>query len=234
MTDPYRLPEEPSWQPQRVEVGRPVAAAEEPPRSAHAITLADVRVAAVLTVVLAVVGALLGLVWSVWSGPQQRAYVLGPGRLEPFDEVETMAAADGRYLLLVGVTGLLAALLAWWLRAGNRGALVVLGLGAGGLAGAALTWWVGYLAGGGTYDGATGTVIEHLPLTLHMHGLVFVEAALATLVYGLFVAFAARDDLSRADPVQRRASVGARRKSQRGRGHGDAAGSLQESDLPTQ
>ncbi len=29
--------------------------------------------------------------WQAWSGPQQRAYVIAPGKLYPFDEVETMA-----------------------------------------------------------------------------------------------------------------------------------------------
>ena len=106
-------------------------------------SLADLRVAAVLALALAVLGALLGLVWQAWSGPQQRAYVIAPGKLYPFDEVETMAAADGRYLLIVGVTGLVAALLAWTARPGNRGPLVQLALAVGGFAGALLTAWVG-------------------------------------------------------------------------------------------
>jgi hypothetical protein len=234
MTDPYRLPEPPPWR-SPVEIADLAPEPAEPVRrTACAATLGDVRVAVVLTLVLAVVGAVLGLVWSVWSGPQQRAFVLAPGKLEPFDEVETMAGADARYLVLVAATGLLAAVLAWVLRAGNRGPLVTLALGVGGLAGAALTWWIGYLTGGGTYDGAAGTLIRHLPLTLHMHGLLFVEPALATLVYGLFVAFAVRDDLGRPDPVQQWVSVGAGHHAQDGGGDRDAAGPLQQGDLPPQ
>lgn len=197
-------------------------------------TRADARVAAWLVGVLAVTGAILGAIWSAWSGPQQRAYVIAPGKLFPYDEVETMAAADGRYLVLVGATGLAAALLAWFLRPGNRGPLVLLGLVVGGLAGAALTWWVGYLTGGGTYDGKANTTIEHLPLSLHMHGLLAVEPAVAALVYGLFVAFAARDDLGRPDPVRERVSVRPDRDAYDGGGYRDAAGALEQSEFPPQ
>jgi len=164
----------------------------------------DLRLAAAVVVVLAVLGALLGVIWAQWSGPQQRAYVIAAGELYPFDEVETMAGADGRYFVLVAATGLIAGLLLWLGRRGNRGPLVALALGVGGLIGAALTWWVGYLTGGGTYDGKAGTTISHLPLSLHMHGLLFVEPALALLVYGLFAAFAVRDDLGRDDLVRQR------------------------------
>jgi hypothetical protein len=165
-------------------------------------TRADLRIAGVLAVGLAVLGAVLGFVWSAWSGAQQRAYVIAAGQLYPFDEVETRAAADGRYLVIVAAVGLLAGLLTWLLRSANRGPLVLLGLEIGALGGAALTWWVGYLSGGGTDVGKTNTIIAHLPLSLHMHGLLFVEPAVAALVYGLFVAFAARDDLGHPDPVR--------------------------------
>lgn len=158
----------------------------------------ELRVAAVTVLVLAVVGAALGPVWSFWSGKQQRAFVLGPHALYPYDEVETMAAADGRYLLIVAVVGLLAGLVVWRLR-DVRGPVVVMGLCVGGSGGAALTWWVGRLVGGGHESGKVGTTITHLQLTLHMRGLVLVEPALAALVYGLFVAFAARDDLGRPE-----------------------------------
>jgi hypothetical protein len=206
----------------------------EPPSAADEGTLADLRVAALLTVVLAVLGAVLGPLWAAWSGKQQRAFVIAPGKLYPFDEVETMAGADGRYLVIVGVVGLLSAIAVWWTKGNNRGPLVLIALGAGGLAGAALTWWTGYLTGGGSYDGKTGTTISHLPVSLHMRGLVFVEPALATLLYGLFVAFAARDDLERADPVRERVSVGAGDEPEHGWGNGDGSGPLEERDFAPQ
>src|SRR4051794_31140669 len=131
----------------------------------------DLRVAALTVAALAVVGALLGLLWAWWSGPQQRAYVIAPGRLYPFDEVETMAGADGRYFVLVGAAGLVAGAVAFWWRRADRGPVLALALAAGGLVGAVLTWWVGYLTGGGTYSGSAKTIIAHLPLSLRMHGL---------------------------------------------------------------
>jgi hypothetical protein len=203
-------------------------------RRAHPHTVADLRVAGVIVLVLAALGALLGALWATWSGSQQRAFVLAPGKLYPYDEVETMAAADGRYLVIVAAVGLLATLVVWYARAGNRGSLVLLALCGGGLGGAALTWWVGYLTGGGSYHGKKGTTIPHLPLTLHMHGLLLVEPAVAALVYGLFTAFAAHDDLGRPDPVRDGLSVDAGGDAQHGGGDRDAAGALQQGNLPTQ
>lgn len=164
----------------------------------------DLHAAGALMLGLAGIGTLLGFVWSVWSGPQQRAYVIAPGQLYPYDEIETMAGADSRYLLITACVGLLAAIGVWAYRPRLRGPATALALGAGGLGGAALTWWVGYLSGGGTYSGRPGQTIAHLPLTLHMHGLLFVEPALAVLVYGVLVAFAARDDLGHPDPLRER------------------------------
>jgi hypothetical protein len=237
MSDPYRLPAE-TWRAPVEPGGYPEPRGATSAPSARPDTLADSRVAIVLTVALAVAGALLGLVWSTWSGPQQSAYVLAPGKLEPISEVETMVGADGRYLLLVGATGLLAGLVAWILRPGNRGPLVVAALGVGGVGGAALTWWVGYLTGGGTYDGQPGTFIRHLPLTLHLRGFVFIEPAVATLLYGLCVAFAARDDLGRPDPVRdasgRRRLVHTGGQSYDGGGDRDGPRPLQQGDLPPQ
>lgn len=203
-------------------------------------TLADARVAVVIIGVLAVVGAALGPVWSAWSGPQQRAFVIAPGKLFPYEEVETRAAADGRYLVLVAGVGLLAGLAVWLFRARHRGALMVLALVAGGLAGAALTWWTGHLTGGGTYHGKPETTIPQLPLSLHMRGLLFVEPAVAILLYGLCVAFVARDDLGRPDPVRervlgsRRVLVGRDGHPEHGGRDGDGAGSLEQGDFPPQ
>lgn len=195
-------------------------------------TRADLRVAGVLVGALVVIGALLGLVWSAWSGAQQSAYVIAPGELYPYQEVETMAAADGRYLVIVASVGVVAALVAWFAAKGHRGPLVVSALVVGGLAGAALTWWVGYLSGGGTYHGAPGSTIVRLPLTLHMPGLLLVQPAIATLLYGLFVAFAARDDLGRPDPVHDRLSVRAGSEPQHGGGDGDRPGPLEQREFP--
>jgi hypothetical protein len=204
----------------------------------------DLRFAAVLAGGLAVLGALLGLAWSAWSPTGPAATVFGGGKFEPND-TEAFVAGDGRFLVIVAAVGLLAGGVAWW-RVRHRGPFVVLGLTVGGLLGALLTELVGHLTGGGSftgkrYDFADGSVREitlHLPLSLHAQGLLFVEAAAAALVYGLFVAFTVRDDLGRPDPVRdaliASASVDAGDHPEDGRGYGDAPRALQEGYLPPQ
>lgn len=202
----------------------------------------QVRAAALVVAGLAVLGALLGEVWQTWSPPGPIGVAL-PDGVQP-DETEAWVAGDGHYALIAVVVGIAAAVLAWYLPVLRRarGPYVVAGLAIGGLAGAALTDLVGWaLRGDGTdYRCGAGTCIDHLPLTVHMHGLWFVEAFCAVLVYGLFVAFAVADDLGRpdgigarqpapADPppvatVLARTSVGPQHHPQHGGGDRDAAG----------
>jgi hypothetical protein len=232
------------------------ATADPPSSRARAATNGDVVVAGVIALGLAVVGALLGLVWQAWATAGPQAEVLGGGRFIP-DETEAFIAGDGRFLALTAAVGLLAALGAWFLRPANRGVPVAAGLLVGGLAGALLTELVGHLTGGGS---ATGRLVRttsgqqfrltaHLPLSLHMGGVVVIEAAVAMLVYALFVAFTVHDDLGRPDPA-RAAVLAARAPSpglppgapsvdagghpQYGGGNGDAAGPAQQRDLPPQ
>jgi hypothetical protein len=239
MTDAYRVPDEPAGESPWGFGQGAVGLDERRPTAAADATLADLRVASWMTLALLVVGAAVGPAWAAWSGPQQRAFVgdgqvIARGKLYPFDEVETMAAADGRYAVIVAAVGLVAALVAWIYRAGNRGPLAVMALLLGGLGGAALTWFTGYLTGGGSYDGQPGTTIKHLPLTLHMPGLLLVEPALGLLLYGLLVAFAARDDLGRPDPVRYRVSVRAGQHAEHRGGHRDGPGAPQQGGFPSQ
>lgn len=214
----------------------------------------DLPFAAAIVAALAVVGALAGLVWALWSPPGPRAAVVRPGVFIP-DETESFVAGDGRYLLIVVLVGLGAGFLVWT-RVHRRGPLVLAALAVGGLVGALLTELVGHLTGGGTFDGKTGTLIEALPLSLHIPGLALVESVAAVMVYGLFAAFAVHDDLGRPDPVRDRLrppavpvpawpvavpasawaapSVGPGDHPQDGRGHGDGPGPLQQGDLTPQ
>ena len=109
-------------------------------------------------------------------------------------------------------------------------------LAIGALAGAALTDLVGRAVRGDgkNYSCGAGTCIDDLPLTLQMHGLWVLEAFIAVLGDGLFVAFAVADDLGRPDPSKTPAvppvgsepvasSVGPQ-PSRRTAGNGDAAG----------
>lgn len=198
---------------------------------------AELRVAASIVVVLAALGAILGLIWSWWSPPGPRAYVIGPGMIQP-GESESFVAGDGRFAFLAVGVGLIAALVVWFGKL-VRGVAAVLALAVGGLAGSGLTALVGHATGGGTSSGKTNTIIEQLPLSVHMHGLLFVEAAAAVLVYGLCASFAADDDLARSDPerdraLAARASVRAGDQLDAARQHGDGPGTPQQGEFPPQ
>lgn len=153
--------------------------------------------AAVVAGVLALVGAVAGLVWAAWSPAGPRALVVQPGAYIP-EENEKFVAADGRYLVIVAALAIAATLVTWFLPR-TRGVLVFCGLVVGTGAMSLVAEGVGQLAGGGTYHGRANTVIAQLPLTVHARGLFFVGPALASLLYGLLVAFAVRDDLGRDD-----------------------------------
>lgn len=202
-------------------------------------TTRDYRPVAILFAALIVLGVVLGVVWELWSPPGPRGGVLTAGIQA--DETESFAAADGRYALLTGVLGILAGIAAWYLRR-HRGPVVAAALALGGVGGGLLTVLVGHLirGTGSTYrcGTETGKCIDHLPLWVQMHGLWFLEAALAVLVYSIFVAFAADDDLGRPDPARdarlARRSVGPQSDVQHPGPYGDAAGPPQQHEFPAQ
>jgi hypothetical protein len=138
-------------------------------------------------------------VWSAWSPPGPLGEQIPAGVIA--DETEAFIAADGRFLVLTVAVGVLAAVAAWFARA-VRGPWMVAGLALGGLVGALLTALVGHVVRGSSRAVPVAPHIEriaHLPLQVHATGLLFLEGAAAALVYGLFVAFSAYDDLGRPD-----------------------------------
>ncbi|MDQ2751342.1 MAG: DUF2567 domain-containing protein [Actinomycetota bacterium] len=189
----------------------------------------DVRAAIFLVLVLAVVGALLGVLWQWWSPPGPLGYVVAPNAIQP-DETEAFIAGDGRFALICASAGLVAGLVAW-LRTSTRGPATALGLGVGGLLGSYLTSVVGHALAGGSDTGKTNTLLPHLPLSVHMRGLFLLEATVAVLVYGVCASFAAEDDLGRPGPT---GSVGMWDEMQNVGHHRDAAGVLQQPYLPPQ
>lgn len=167
----------------------------------------DLAAGGYVVLALVVLGALLGVVWQWWSPPGPAGYVVAPHAVQP-DETEAFIAGDGRFAVICAAAGLLAGVAAWTLRP-TRGPITALALVTGGLFGSLLTDLVGHLLAGGTGDGRTNTVLRQLPLSLHMRGLLLLEATCAVLVYGLCASFAAEDDLGR--PESGPASVRIRR-----------------------
>jgi hypothetical protein len=201
------------------------------------------RPVAAVVVGLAVLGAILGVVWAWWSPPVPAGVNL-PGGLER-QESKSFISADVRFIVLVALVGVVAAIGAWLMRSA-RGPWMAVGLTVGGLLGAWLTGAVGNAVGGGTDDAPVNHLIRHLELHMQITGGYFFEAAIAVLVYSLLVAFAADDDLGRPDPLraaahERRAtpppgpgSVPPQGGVQDAWRYGDGSGSAQQHDFPTQ
>jgi len=161
------------------------------PRRKAWFSARDLGPAAVILVVLAAAGALLGLWWQHIS-PRTKGFVYLPNAVIP-EEKESFVATDGRFLLLTCSAGVIVAVAAW-LRRSARGPATALALVAGGLLGALLTDFVGRVTGGGHDDGALNAVIT-LPIRVHARGLLLVEASIAAFVYAACALFAKRDDL---------------------------------------
>jgi hypothetical protein len=146
---------------------------------------------------LALVGVPLGLIWQAVS-PRGAGLVLQSGAIIP-DETEALIGTDGWFALLTGVVGLIAALVVWTRRPW-RGPATVVALALGGVVGALVTALVGHLTGGGQSTGKAGALLT-LQVSLHAMGLLFLDAAIAVLVYGLLVLYD-RDDLGRTESAR--------------------------------
>ena len=193
-------------------------------------TREDLRAGAVIVVVLAAVGAALGPLWVWWSPSGPLGLVVAPHAIQ-VDENESFVAVDGRFAVLTAIVGVLAGLVVWFLRSA-RGPVAAAALAAGGFAGALCTEGVGRLIDNGTDSAPVNTVIRHLPLAVHATALRLLEPLLALLVYSVFTAFAADDELGRAHRVDE--SVVAGPDPQYGWSDRDAAGALYQAELPPQ
>ena len=158
----------------------------------------DLRTAGVIVVALAVVGALLGLVWQAIS-PRTKGFIYLQHAIVP-EEKESLVATDGRFMLLTAAVGVVVGLAAW-LHRSSRGPVVAVALAAGGLLGAVLTEVVGRATGGGKTDAALNATIT-MQVSLHARGLLLVEPILALLIYETFAMFSKRDDLGRPAEVR--------------------------------
>lgn len=207
----------------------PVVARAQRRRSSRWAPREDVKAGIYVVLGLAVLGALLGVLWQWWSPPGPLGYVVAPGAIQP-DETEAFIAGDGRFAVICAGAGLLAGLVAWF-RTSTRGPVIALALGVGGLLGSFLTGVLGHALAGGTGSGKTNTLLQHLPLSVHMRGLFLLEATVAVLVYGVCASFAAEDDLGRPEP---HSSIGVWHQVEQVGGHRDAAGALQQPYFPPQ
>ena len=153
---------------------------------------------------LAAVGAALAPLW-VHLAPRLAFRVDQPGRALPVvPEAEEYIGADGRFVVITLIVGVLAGIACWLVRR-SRGPLVLFALAFGGLLGAVITWRLGMRIGTGYQPADLQQVgkIIYQALTLRARAGLVVEPIAAVIVYLLGVGFTARNDLG-----QRRSSSG--------------------------
>jgi hypothetical protein len=178
-----------------------------------------VATAGLLTVAIVALGAPLGWLWSVVA-PRLEVIKVEQGFLYAQTEPEQPIAADGWFAIIGAATGLVLALLAWWLLRRHRGAVVMAALLVGSLGAAMLAWWVGHKIGYSQFMTASAAagVGDHLnaPLGLAMThlgpqrgwrlfptGVGAVQALIAVFTYASLAGFSSWPDLRSAPPPVR-------------------------------
>jgi hypothetical protein len=197
---------------------------------ANWVTRAELRAASIVVLTMAALGAALGPIWHWWSPAGPLGFVIAPHAIQ-VDESESFAAVDGRFAVLTGAVGLAAGFIVWFLRR-IRGPVAAAALALGGAAGALLTELIGRLLDDGTKSAPVNTVIRHLPLEVHATALRLLEPLLALLVYSVFTAFAADDELGRGRPAA--PLIGMGDEPQYGLRDRDAAGAVYQPEFPPQ
>jgi hypothetical protein len=169
------------------------------PWSAWSEVRDDLRSAAVIVVVLAVSGFLVGLLW--WLLAPRADFRItsgGPAAIGNPSE-ELFAADDAVFALLMAGVGLLAGVLAWSLLRRRRGIATLLALAVGTAASAAIAWQLGELLGPAPSKAALADVGGRVTTALGLHSLpaLAVGPFCAVLVYLAAALFTRRDDLGR-------------------------------------
>ncbi|WP_328722217.1 ABC transporter permease [Streptomyces sp. NBC_00247] len=191
MTAPLTPPDPPTpYEPWPVPpAGSHLAPAQSPPDRAEA--RGEVVRAAAVTVVLAVAGVALGLLW-LWLSPRiplisdETAVYLKDG------EGEEAIGADGTFALLGAGFGVVSAVVVYLLRR-SGGIPTVVALALGGVLGGLLAWWLGAALG------PTSDVVAHAkaagqgvafdaPLELHAKGALLAWPVAAMVVHLILTA----------------------------------------------
>jgi hypothetical protein len=158
---------------------------------------AELRDAAVVTVAVALTGAVLGLLW-LWLAPRVPLVFGGKAVFFQDSEGEQAVGADGTFILLALAMGTITAIGAFLFR--RRGGIaVVLGLALGGFLGSLLAWRLGVWLGPGgdvverAKEAGKGVVFD-APLKLRAWGaLVAWPIASMLVMLGLTALFGPRD-----------------------------------------
>ncbi|WP_067498169.1 DUF2567 domain-containing protein [Actinoplanes sp. TFC3] len=145
-----------------------------------------VSVTILIIVAMAVIGALLGVLWS-WLAPSVPVINAGQNGIVVNDpSPEEYIAADGWFTLISFAFGLVAAVVAWLVLRRDRGPAILAGVTLGGLVSTLTTWFVGRQIGLGEWNdwqhsSAPGDTFQRPP-DLHAHGALLVTAFAAVIV----------------------------------------------------
>jgi hypothetical protein len=148
----------------------------------------QLRTGTLTTVVVALLGAPLGLLWQAISPSVRYAVVNGEAvLLDP--ETQALISTDGRFAILAGLAGIGCGAGAYFAAGRNTDVAVVTGLAIGGAAAAVLAWRAGHQVGLGTFESmvagsADGAVITGVA-DLRALGVVVFWPVVAVGVFGL-------------------------------------------------
>lgn len=174
--------------------------------------------AVAVAVVIALAGAGLGWLWAEVAPRLQVIKAEGGAFLYAESEPEQPIAGDGWFAIIGAVTGIVFALLVWFLLRRYRGVPMLVALVVGSLAAAVLASWVGYHLGDAQFvradqAAAVGDTLSG-PLRLAMTdfdpkaawklvptGVLAVQALLAAFTYTFLAGFSPYPDL-RGEPAE--------------------------------
>lgn len=148
----------------------------------------QLRIWAVTTGILALLGVPLGLLWA-WSSPRPSYIILDGGPVFADPESQVLIAADGRLAIMCAVAGLVTGALAY-VRAGKRNEVaLVLAMCTGGMLGSCVAWAVGHRFGLSHFQdvvrtAAVGTEVE-APLSLGAPAVITLWPLIAIALFGL-------------------------------------------------
>jgi hypothetical protein len=166
-----------------------------------AFSLRDVRSAARVALVIALLGVPLGLLWAVVS-PHAPVVITRDGAVLADYRQEVFVGADGTFALIGLLTGVVVGAAVYlWRRA--RGPWMALGVALGSLAGGYVAWKTGHQVGLDEFrrlveEGRNGQRFVR-PVDLRAKGVLFVQPLVAVIVYVLAAGWSRFDDLGRVD-----------------------------------
>ncbi len=167
------------------------------PRRPAPVTWRDAAVALAVALVVAALGAPLALLWAAIGPHAEIVRVEGGPTLDDYN-TEAFVGGDVTFGAIAVGMGVVIGAGAWMLRRW-RGPAVVVALAVGSIAGAWITWKLGQRIGLAEYrelldTAQVGDEFEQ-PVKLRAHGLLYLQATVAVIVYVVNAAWSHRPDL---------------------------------------